>query len=52
LIKYANVPSEDYYWYKMDLTSTQAAIAVSGMPQEVSEWIWEVKHELGEVIWH
>ncbi len=41
LNKFWRPVSEDYYYNKMDSVAINNAITVSGMNDEVFEWIWE-----------
>ena len=49
LNKYWRPIDLDYYLHKMDLPGVRNAIAVAGMPKEVSDWIWEVQRNPFEV---
>lgn len=49
LAKYWRPITEKEYLYSMDIPGTNNAIAVSGFPEHVVEWVWEIKRKPFEI---
>jgi len=50
LNKWWRTVTEYEYLHEMDIPRTQNAITVAGIPEEVTDWIWEKEQKAG-LVW-